>query len=107
MKKTKQYRSPIMAAIHETAEDLQAAGLMDKRTMRKFDAACLTPVHPLTATEIRALREREGASQAVFARYLNVTPGLISQWERGEKHPQGPSLKLLALVARNGLSTVA
>jgi putative transcriptional regulator len=107
MKKTKQYRSPIMAAIHETAEDLQSAGLMDKRTMRKFDEACLTPVRPLSAGEIRALREREGASQAVFARYLNVTPGLISQWERGEKHPHGPSLKLLALVARNGLSTVA
>jgi putative transcriptional regulator len=53
------------------------------------------------------LREREGASQAVFARYLNVTTGLISQWERGEKHPQGPSLKLLSLVAKYGLSTVA
>ena len=80
---------------------------MDKRTMRKFDEACLTPVRPLLPAEIRALREREGASQAVFARYLNVTPGLVSQWERGEKHPQGASLKLLTLVGRNGLSTVA
>ena len=96
-----------MAAIHETAEDLHAAGLMDKRTMRKFDEGCLTPVRPLSAAEIRALQEREGASQAVFARYLNVTPGLVSQWERGEKHPQGASRKLLALVARNGLATVA
>ncbi len=104
---TKQYRSPIMAAIHETAEDLNAADLMDKRTMRKFDAACLTPVQPLTPEEIRALRQREGASQAVFARYLNVTTGLVSQWERGEKHPRGTSLKLLVLVARNGLATVA
>jgi putative transcriptional regulator len=57
--------------------------------------------------EIRALRLREGASQAVFARYLNVTTGLISQWERGEMHPQGASLKLLALVAKNGLQAVA
>ena len=104
---TKQYRSRIMAAIHETAEDLHAAGLVDKRTMREFDAACLTPVRSLSAEEIRALREREGASQAVFARYLNVTTGLVSQWERGEKHPQGASLKLLALVARNGLEAVA
>src|SRR5271154_6334002 len=104
---TKQYRSPIMAAIHETAEDLNAAGLLDKRTMRKFDAACLTPVRPLAPEEIRALRQREGASQAVFARYLNVTTGLVSQWERGEKHPRGASLKLLALVAKNGLTTVA
>ena len=104
---TKQYRSKAMASIHETAEGLHAAGVMDKQTMRRFNEACLTPVRPLTAAEIRALREREGASQAVFARYLNVTTGLVSQWERGEKHPQGASLKLLSLVAANGLEAVA
>ncbi|MGO9743560.1 MAG: helix-turn-helix domain-containing protein [Roseiarcus sp.] len=104
---TKQYRSPMMASIHETADGLHAAGVMDKQTMRKFDDACLTPVRPLAPEEIRALREREGASQAVFARYLNVTTGLISQWERGEKRPQGASLKLLSLVAEHGLGAVA
>ena len=103
----KQYRSSAMASIHETAEGLHAAGVMDKLTMRAFDEFCLTPVPVLTAEEIRMLREREGASQAVFARYLNVTTGLVSQWERGEKHPQGTSLKLLALVAKNGLAAVA
>jgi putative transcriptional regulator len=104
---TKQYRGAAMASIHETAEGLHSAGVMDKQTMRRFDAACLTPVRPLAPAEIRALREREGASQAVFARYLNVTTGLVSQWERGEKHPQGTSLKLLSLVAKHGLETVA
>ena len=107
MSKGKQYRSRALASVHETAEGLTSAGVMSKQTMREFDELCLTPVRPLTAEEIRDLREREGASQAVFARYLNVTPGLVSQWERGEKHPQGASLKLLALVARNGLNGVA
>jgi putative transcriptional regulator len=102
-----QYRSRMMAAIHETAEDLHAACLIDKRTIRQFDEACLTPVRSLRPEEIRALREREGASQAVFAWFLNATTGLVSQWERGEKHPRGASLKLLALVARNGLGAVA
>ena len=96
-----------MGSVHETAEGLHAAGIMDKKTMRKFDAMCLTPVRPLKPKDIRALRLREGASQAVFARYLNVTTGLISQWERGEKNPQGASLKLLSLVAKNGLDAVA
>jgi putative transcriptional regulator len=96
-----------MASIHETAEGLHASGVMDKRTMREFDDLCLTPVQTLEPREIRTLRLREGASQAVFARYLNVTTGLVSQWERGEKHPQGASLKLLALVAKNGLQAVA
>jgi putative transcriptional regulator len=103
----KQYRSPLMASIHETAEGLHSAGVLNKRTMREFDDLCLTPVRQLKPEEIRALRLREGASQAVFARYLNVTTGLVSQWERGEKHPHGASLKLLALVANNGLQAVA
>ena len=93
--------------MHETAEGLHAAGAMDKRTMREFDERRLTPVRPLRPTEIRALRLREGASQAVFALHLNVTTGLVSQWERGEKRPQGVSLELLSLVAKNGLQSVA
>ena len=104
---SRQYRSSLMASVHETAEGLRDAGVMDKRTMREFDELCLTPARPLNPKEIRALRLREGASQAVFARYLNVTTGLVSQWERGEKHPRGASLKLLALVAKNGLRAVA
>lgn len=103
----KQYRSRLMASVHETAEGLHEAGVMGKRTLRKFDELCLTPVKPLQPEEIRALRQRERASQAVFARHLNVTTGLVSQWERGEKHPQGASLKLLSLVAKNGLEAIA
>lgn len=75
--------------------------------MKAFDKTCLTPIEPLTAAQIRRIRVREKASQAVFARYLNVTTGLVSQWERGEKHPRGASLKLLTLVAKNGLQSVA
>jgi putative transcriptional regulator len=81
--------------------------MMDKRTLREFDELCLTPVQPLAPEEIRSLRLREGASQAVFARYLNVTTGLVSQWERGERRPAGSSLKLLSLVAHKGLADVA
>ena len=53
------------------------------------------------------IRLRESASQAVVVRYLNVTTGLVSQWECGEKRPRGASLKLLALVAKNGLGAFA
>jgi len=103
----KQYRNRLMASVHETAEGLHEAGVMNKRTMRQFDTLCLTPVKALQPEEIRALRQRERASQAVFARHLNVSIGLVSQWERGEKHPQGASLKLLSLVAKNGLEAIA
>jgi putative transcriptional regulator len=103
----KVYRSKLLAAVHETMEGLHDIGLVDNKTMKEFDEACLTPVKELSAKQIQAIRKRERASQAVFARYLNVTTGLISQWERGEKRPRGASLKLLTLVAKNGLQAVA
>lgn len=104
---SKTYRSDALAAIHETASDLHDAGVMEKRTLRKFDDLCLTPVRPMSAQEIRTLRERERVSQAVFARHLNVTTGLVSQWERGARHPAGASLKLLTLVQEKGLKAIA
>jgi putative transcriptional regulator len=105
-KKSKKYRSDAMAAVHEMMEDLHDGGVIDKQTMRRFDEACLTPIRPLKPKQIKAIRERERVSQSVFANYLNVTPSLVSKWERGEKRPSGPSLKLLALVEKNGLAIV-
>lgn len=97
----------ILGSVHKTAAGLHKAGLIDKATMREFDALCLTPVEPLTAQEIRALREREQVSQPVFAHYLNVRKDAVSKWERGEKRPDGPSLKLLNLVKAKGLQAIA
>ena len=102
-----EYRSDALAAVHETALGMTEAGVMPKRTMREFDEMCLTPIEEMSPDEIRALRMRENVSQAVFARHLNVTTGLVGQWERGEKRPRGASLKLLTLVAKNGLGAVA
>lgn len=99
--------SSILASVHETAAGLHRAGILDKATMREFDALCVTPVEPLAPQEIRALRERENVSQPVFAYYLNVRKDAVSKWERGEKRPDGPSLKLLNLVKHKGLQAIA
>lgn len=104
---TKRYKSDVLASVHEAASDLAKAGYVDKATMRAFNVGCLTHVEPLTPTQIKALREREHVSQAVFAAYLHVTTSLVSKWERGEKKPQGASLKLLNSVRRRGLDVVA
>jgi putative transcriptional regulator len=105
--KAGKYRSGLAAAIHETAAGLHRIGLMDQATMREFDASCLTSVEPLSAKEIVAIRKRAGVSQGVFAHYLNVRPKLVSEWERGEKRPSGPSLKLLSIVKARGLDAIA
>jgi putative transcriptional regulator len=97
----------ILGTVHKTAVGLHRAGVIDKATMREFDAMCLTPVTDMAPEEIRALREREQVSQPVFARYLNVRRDAVSKWERGEKRPNGPSLKLLNLVKTKGLQAIA
>jgi putative transcriptional regulator len=107
MTQKKTYKSDALAAIHETVSDYYDAGLIDKQTMRHFDESCLTPIREFTPAEIQALREREEVSQAVFARYLNVSKDSVSQWERGETHPGGTALKLLSLIEKKGLSAIA
>lgn len=83
--KAKTYKSEAMAAVHEMLEGLHDAGSIDKRTMREFE-------HVL---------------QPVFARYLNVSKNLVSDWDRGEKKPGGPALRLLSIIQRSGLDAIA
>jgi putative transcriptional regulator len=104
---TRRFRSDRLEALHKTAQALHRVGAIDKATMRDFDATCLTLVEQLSAKEIQKMREAAGVSQAIFARYLNVKTKLVSEWERGEKKPSGPSLKLLALVKAKGLDAIA
>lgn len=97
----------ILKAVHETAKGLHKAGAMQTRTLREFDALCLPPVKEFTPTQIKRLRVRNKASQAVFAAYLNTSPSTVQKWEQGRKRPNGPSLKLLNLVAERGLEALA
>lgn len=53
----KQYKSEILAAVHETALGLHEAGVLNKVTMKTFDERCLTP------EQIRQSRLREKVSQ--------------------------------------------
>ena len=93
----------ILKVVHEGAKDLHDAGLINDITMREFDALCLPPIKEYTATQIKRIRTRNKASQAVFAAYLNTSVSTVQKWEQGQKHPNGPSLKLLNLVAEKGL----
>lgn len=102
----KKYRSDALASIHETMEAVHEVGAIDKQTMRSFDAACLTPVQVLAPEEIKQIRLREHISQPVFARYLNVSKNLVSDWERGIKKPGCPALRLLTVIQKKGLEAI-
>ncbi len=96
----------LLSALHETAQGLYRAGTMDTVTLREFDALCLPPIKDYSAAQIKRLRQRIKASQAVFAACLNTSASTVQKWEQGQKRPNGPSLKLLDLVDRKGLEVL-
>lgn len=100
-------KKSILETVHDTASGLHRTGVMDVKTMREFDALCLPPVKVYTPTQIKRIRSKVHASQAVFAAYLNTSLSTVQKWERGQKTPNGPSLKLLNLVDRKGLEALA
>ena len=103
--------SYLSEALLEMAGDQYRTGIMDKATYEKITIRLLGPQtlrtsEPISGEEIRTLRERAHLSQAVFARYLNLTAGYVSQLERGVKQPKGPALALLNVVRRKGLEVM-
>jgi putative transcriptional regulator len=109
MKKKK--RSRLANELLETAKDMHEAGLLDhaayeKITMRHMDPKSMPKVLPIRAEQIRAIRERANMSQAVFAHYLNLTVGYVSQLERGAKQATGAALALLNIIKRKGIDAI-
>ncbi len=102
----KKKHDTILSVVHETAKGLHEAGIMDRITMREFDALCLPAVKTYQPQEIRQLRLRYRFSQAVFAAYLNVSTTSVASWESGEKKPGPAAIKLLNLVDRKGIEAV-
>ena len=50
--------------------------------------------------------DRSRLSQAVMAAMLNTSLSTIQKWEIGEKHPGGPSQKLLSILDRKGIQAM-
>lgn len=99
-------KSQILEAVHETAKDLHELGFIDKHKMQKYEAFCLQPIPDYDQQKIRARRDRYKLSQSVLATVLNTSLSTVRKWEIGDKHPSGPSLKLLNLLNRKGLEVL-
>jgi putative transcriptional regulator len=56
---------------------------------------------PLSPREIRRIRRKLNASQAVFAQYLNVSANAVRSWEQGTRKPQQAALRLLVIAKKN------
>lgn len=55
---------------------------------------------PMSAGEIRDVRDALQASQALLARYLNVSTKLVQAWEAERRSPSGPALVLLQIMKK-------
>ncbi len=106
MKKNDQTKNRLLQEAHEMVKDLHDAGIADMTTMREFDALCISQTHDLSPSKIKKIRRCAGVSQAVFAKIINVSVAAIKQWERGERKPSGPALKILNLVEAKGLDVI-
>jgi putative transcriptional regulator len=102
----KSSRSSLLEAAHEMAQGLYDANVIDATTLREFDLLCLKPVKDFSPRQIKDIRLHEKVSQSVFAKLLNTSASTVRQWEQGEKHPRGTSLKLLNIVAEKGLAAL-
>jgi putative transcriptional regulator len=103
--------SRLTKALLETADDMRRVGIMDemahaKITLRHLGDKAGVVTEAISGEDIRKLREEARMSQAVFARYLNLTVGYVSQLERGAKRPTGPALVLLNLIRRKGIEAI-
>lgn len=105
--KTKKSKHPTLLEVaYEMATDLYEAGVIDGVTMREYESICIPLAKELTAREIKRIRLHEKVSQAIFAKYLNTSLSTVRQWEQGEKHPRGTSLRLLNLISEKGLGVL-
>ena len=97
-------------ALLETADDMRHAGIFDQPAHAKITLRHLAAQQPLSepmsAGEIRMIREQAHLSQAALARHLDLTVGFISQLERGVKQATGPTLVLLNLIRRRGFAAI-
>lgn len=104
-------KSKLTKALLETADGMRRVGVLSSKahakiTKRHLGAAEAAVVAPLTPAEIKQMRESAKMSQAVFAHYLHLTAGYVSQLERGAKHPTGPALVLLDVIRRKGIEAI-
>jgi putative transcriptional regulator len=111
MTKTAKKPSRLTKALLETAGDMRKGGLLNaaghrKITMRLLGTRERVAVAPITGEEVRTLRARAHMSQSVFAHYLNVTTGYVSQLERGIKRPTGTAAVLLDVIRRKGIEAI-
>lgn len=80
-------------------EGLQQAIDFEKGTGKaKTTVFMISPVTKYSNKEIKAIRNKVGMTQTVFANYMGVSKKTVEAWELGRTHPTGPACRLLNIL---------
>ena len=91
----RKYEGRIDADLTEpTADDFQRWATEDDEPTDWGPTRGVMPSGP----DIRALRERLGLSQEVFADRFGLSPRTVQQWEQRRRSPDGPTRLLLKVI---------
>ena len=89
----KEMFTELLGSAHEALEHAQG-----KRRLRTTTLP--PPPKPLNGRAVKRVRAALHASQAAFARFLNVSTKLVQAWEGGIRRPDGAALRLLRIAER-------
>jgi putative transcriptional regulator len=96
----------LITSLYEDMNMLEQDGLVNKITLKKFHDEFLGLHEDLTADDVKKIRTSNNISQAVLAKFLNLSPVSIQRWEQGKTRPSGSSLVLLNMIKEKGLNTL-
>jgi putative transcriptional regulator len=84
-------------------EQRTVSSASEKSTIKLDLRSVELPARPkaMKPADIRSVRESLNASQALFARLLNVSSNAVESWEQGIREPRQATLKLLHIARRN------
>lgn len=88
-----------LSVAYEMAADLHGAGVMDDITMEKVRLMRFPAKKTFSPGEIQHIRGMTRMSQSVFALLLNVGKSTVVKWEKGDRKPNGPALRMLQLLS--------
>lgn len=88
----------------KSAFDKIAAGLDDAIAYAKGD----TTRGQIATVDVKAVRQKTGLSQTVFAKVYRLRKGTVQDWEQGRRQPDSGSLTLLRMIEADpkGVETI-
>jgi len=108
MPKRSSEEARMLQELLETAEELNAYGVVSKVNLAKVRTLCAEP--PVyTPERVVAVRTTIAKmSQAVFAAFLNVSVSTVQKWESpaAGNRPSGAAAKLLQLLETKGVEAL-